>query len=164
MKPAEPVVPPSTPRPTNDGVPERLAGVPTIVHFALDKSYLSTATKDVLDQLISKVSPYSGIHIVLGGHTDIRASDEYNQALSERRVNSVREYLLNKGLPAARLTVQGFGERQVLTRGVKIMDHARNRRVAISYKLSDGSEVQPVEQLSDIQLEAARRKAAAQQR
>ncbi|MEO7962460.1 MAG: OmpA family protein [Gemmatimonadaceae bacterium] len=169
LKPTPVEPPPAAVKPTpsstskKDEVPERLAGVPTIVHFALDKSYLAETTKEVLDALIAKVAPYSGIHIVLSGHTDIRASDEYNQALSERRVSSVRKYLLSKGLPDARLTVKAFGERQVLVPGQKIMDHARNRRVAISYVLSDGTDVEPVEQLSDIQLEAARRKAAAKQ-
>lgn len=156
--------PPPPPPPANEAVPDKLAGVPTIVHFALDKSYLSPTTKEVLDHLIEKVKPYGGVHIVLSGHTDIRASDVYNQALSERRVKSVRDYLVSKGLEPSRLTSQGFGERKLMVDGQQRMDHARNRRVAISYVLKDGTEILPVEQLSDIQLEAARRAAAAKKK
>ena len=152
--------PPATPS-ANCATPERLAGVPTMVHFALDKSFLAPTTKAVLDELVGKIGQYAGIQVVLSGHTDVRASDDYNQALSERRVNSVRSYLVSKGLGAGRLSILAFGEKRVLVPGTKVMDHARNRRVAISYTLCDGSVVQPVEQLNDIQLEAARRKQAA---
>ena len=152
---------PTPPTPKDCAAPDRLAGVPTMVHFALDKSYLAPTTKAVLDELYSKIAQYPGIKLVLDGHTDVRAPDEYNQALSERRVEAVRSYLASKGLGADRLTIRAFGEKQVLTPGTKISDHARNRRVAIRYELCDGSEVLPVEQLNDIQLEAARRKRAA---
>ena len=161
-----PVRPPNEPTPptspsANCATPERLAGVPTMVHFALDKSFLAPTTKAVLDELVGKIGQYSGIRVVLSGHTDVRAPDDYNQALSERRVKSVRSYLVSKGLSEGRLSILAFGEKRVLVPGTKVMDHARNRRVAISYTLCDGSVVQPVEQLNDIQLEAARRKQAA---
>jgi len=157
--PIEPT-PPASPS-ANCATPERLAGVPTMVHFALDKSFLAPTTKAVLDELVGKIGQYSGIRVVLSGHTDVRAPDDYNQALSERRVKSVRSYLVSKGLSEGRLSILAFGEKRVLVPGTKVMDHARNRRVAISYTLCDGSVVQPVEQLNDIQLEAARRKQAA---
>ncbi len=139
--------------------PDVLAGVPSIVHFALDKSYLSPETKTVLDALVAKLKENPGIRVKLAGHTDVRASDEYNQALSERRVKAVRDYVRSKGLADAQLLAQGFGEKRVLTNGTKAMDHARNRRVAITYVRCDGTEAQPIEQLNDIQLEAAKRKA-----
>ena len=164
--PVVPVTPPdsgargATPTP-GCTTPDVLAGVPSIVHFALDKSFLAPATKTVLDALAEKLAQTPGMRIVLSAHTDVRASEPYNQALSERRVASVRQYLRSKGLEDSRLTVQAFGETRVLTPGTKPIDHARNRRVAITYIRCDGTEAQPIEQLNDIQLEAARRKAAA---
>jgi len=152
--------PPPTPPPparTDCLAADELRGVPSIVHFALDKHYLSPETKTVLDALIEKVGPYTGIRVVLGGHTDIRASDEYNQALSERRVNAVKDYLLSRGFDPARIEIHAYGEKRTLTNGTARMDHARNRRVAITYILCDGSEVGPNEQLNDIQLEAERK-------
>jgi outer membrane protein OmpA-like peptidoglycan-associated protein len=139
--------------------PDVLAGVPSIVHFALDKSFLAPETRTVLDALVATLKENPGIRVKLGGHTDVRASDAYNQALSERRVDAVRQYLRGKGLSDAQLMSQAFGEKRVLVDGTKAMDHARNRRVAITYIRCDGSEAQAIEQLNDIQLEAAKRKA-----
>lgn len=154
--------PPGTPPATRRDcvAPDRLAGVPSIVHFALDQASLAPETKAVLDRLVQSLAPYPGIHVVLAGHTDVRAPDDYNQALSERRVDSVRAYLLSKGLATGRLEQRAFGEKRLITTGQTLMDHARNRRVAITYTLCDGSEMQPVEQLNDVQIEAARRQRA----
>lgn len=139
--------------------PEDIAGVPNIVHFALDRSQLAATTREVLDQLVTKLAPYPAIRIVLAGHTDPRHTDAYNQALSERRVRAVRDYLLLKGVEASRLETRAYGESRLLVPGTTARDHARNRRVEISYALCDGTEVRPVEALSDLQLEAARRRA-----
>jgi outer membrane protein OmpA-like peptidoglycan-associated protein len=54
-------------------------------------------------------------HLTLGGHADPRASVEYNQALSERRVERVRGYLIEHGVPAANLETKAFGEERNLT-------------------------------------------------
>ncbi|MCC6769991.1 MAG: OmpA family protein [Gemmatimonadaceae bacterium] len=161
--PVVPVTPPDSGRGGTPGctTPDVLAGVPSIVHFALDKSFLAPATRTVLDALAEKLAQETGLRIVLAGHTDERASEPYNQALSERRVEAVRQYLRSKGLADSRLTVKAFGETNLLTPGRQPMDHARNRRVSITYIKCDGTEALPIEQLNDIQLEAARRKAAA---
>ncbi len=159
-RPTEPEAPRTPPRRSDCAAPDELRGVPSIVHFALDKHYLAPETKVVLDAMVEKLGPYTGVRVVLSGHTDVRAPDDYNQALSERRVNAVRDYLLQKGIAASRLDIQAFGEKRTLTSGGARMDHARNRRVAITYVLCDGSPLGPIEQLNDIQLEAAKRKAA----
>jgi len=54
-------------------------------------------------------------HLTLGGHADPRASVEYNQALSERRVERVKGYLIEHGVPAANLETKAFGEERNLT-------------------------------------------------
>jgi len=54
-------------------------------------------------------------HLTLGGHSDPRASVEYNQALSERRVERVRAFLIEHGIPAANLETKAFGEERNLT-------------------------------------------------
>jgi outer membrane protein OmpA-like peptidoglycan-associated protein len=54
-------------------------------------------------------------HLTLGGHADQRASVEYNQALSERRVESVKAFLIEHGVPAANLETKAFGEERNLT-------------------------------------------------
>ena len=56
-----------------------------------------------------------GAHLTLGGHADARASVEYNQALSERRVARVGAFLIEHGVPAANLETKAFGEERNLT-------------------------------------------------
>lgn len=137
--------------------PERLSGVPGIVHFALDRSILSPATREALDRAVAALAPYPGVRVRLSGHTDVRASEAYNQALSERRVNAVRDYLTSRGVAVERLEASARGEAQPLASGSGVRDHARNRRVELRYVLCDGSEVPLDEELSDLQLEARRK-------
>jgi outer membrane protein OmpA-like peptidoglycan-associated protein len=54
-------------------------------------------------------------HLTLGGHADPRASVEYNQALSERRVDRTKRFLIEHGVPEANLETKAFGEEQNLT-------------------------------------------------
>lgn len=161
-----PLAPREEPRPADPpktacSTPDVLAGVPSIVHFALDRHALAPASRTVLDALVARLVEYPGIRVRLAGHTDVRASDAYNQALSERRVHAVRDYLTSKGVAADRIAIEALGERQVLVPGDGRQDHARNRRVALTYIRCDGTEAQPIEQLNDLQLEAVRRRAAA---
>ena len=84
--------------------------------FAFDKSTLKPEGKEELDKLtvdLSNVS-YDSIHVT--GHTDRIGSTKYNQKLSERRANTVRDYLVAKGIPADRIVAEGKGETQPVTR------------------------------------------------
>jgi outer membrane protein OmpA-like peptidoglycan-associated protein len=147
-------------RPDRCGGPERLTGVPGSVHFALDRAVLSTSAQQSLDRAVSALAPYASVRVRLSGHTDVRASQAYNQALSERRVNAVRDYLVARGVSVERLETSALGETAPLAAGSSVRDHARNRRVELHYVLCDGSEVPLDEELSDLQLEAMRRRQA----
>lgn len=61
------------------------------------------------------VETKSDAHLILGGHADHRGSVEYNQALSERRVNSVKSFLVAQGVPEADIEVKAFGKQDNLT-------------------------------------------------
>jgi outer membrane protein OmpA-like peptidoglycan-associated protein len=64
------------------------------------------------------------------GHTDRRGSQRYNRRLSDRRANSVRDYLIRKGVPAERLMAKGYGPDQPLEEGKDGPDYYdQNRRV-----------------------------------
>jgi outer membrane protein OmpA-like peptidoglycan-associated protein len=80
------------------------------VLFAYDKSNLSDEAKTSLDKLVRVLNSYPDTDIELQGHTDSKGSEEYNQALSERRANSVSDYLVGQGIAKSRLTIKGFGE------------------------------------------------------
>ena len=54
-------------------------------------------------------------HLILEGHADMRGSDEYNQALSERRVNSTKHFLIEQGVPEANIETKAFGKQRNLT-------------------------------------------------
>ena len=54
-------------------------------------------------------------HLILSGHTDVRGSVEYNQALSERRVASTKQFLVAQGVPDASIETRGLGKEQELT-------------------------------------------------
>ncbi|WP_349773448.1 OmpA family protein [Psychrobacter sp. WY6] len=67
---------------------------------------------------------------MIEGHTDSRASDSYNQALSQRRVNAVKEVLISQfGIGAERLTAIGYGESQPIATNSTTEGRQLNRRV-----------------------------------
>jgi OOP family OmpA-OmpF porin len=67
----------------------------------------------------------------LSGHTDNIGTDAYNQALSERRVGSVKDYVLKKGVDSGRVSGQGFGESKPIADNKTKEGRAKNRRVEI---------------------------------
>ena len=80
------------------------------VLFGFDESNLSDDAKINLDKLVKVLNSYADTDIEVQGHTDSKGSVSYNQALSERRANTVSAYLDTKGISAGRLTIKGFGE------------------------------------------------------
>lgn len=83
--------------------------------FAFDKSTLKPEGKSELDGFVKDLDGvnYESIHVT--GHTDRIGSPQYNQKLSERRANEVRDYLVSKDIPANRIAVEGKGESQPTT-------------------------------------------------
>ncbi|MCX7594226.1 MAG: OmpA family protein [Fischerella sp.] len=151
-----PPPPPPPPAPPPPPPPIRIQA-PNNVHFALDKSFISKESAAVLDRVAEVLQQYPFIVIELEGHTDPRASNEYNFALGKRRALSVRNYLLRKGVAPERMTFRSFGETQRATEGRTRLDYARDRRVEIIYKDIRGIDliVEPQEQ--DLQIEPARK-------
>ena len=85
------------------------------VYFRLNSSYLSKPYKELLDNLAVLMKENPGLTIQVGGHTDSRGAEKYNQSLSERRVKQTLEYLIGeKGIDASRLTGEGYGETQLV--------------------------------------------------
>lgn len=104
------------------------------VYFDRDKSELrDDAIPDLLTFLeILRKNP--GVSGVISAHTDSRASDKYNYALSQRRAEAVQQYLIEHGIDASRLTARGFGEAKIINEcidGYSCTEeqHQRNRRV-----------------------------------
>ena len=151
--PETPVLPPEVPPP-----PLKIQ-VPRNIHFALDKSFVSPASAQVLDRIAEVLQQYPVIVIEIVGHTDPRASDEYNLALGRRRALSTRNYLLRKGVAPERMTIRSQGESQLKVPGsTDIVDYARDRRAEIIFKDIRGVDIQIEEQEDDLQIEQQRRR------
>jgi outer membrane protein OmpA-like peptidoglycan-associated protein len=78
-------------------------------HFAFDKSTLSSGAKALLDKDVQSLKANPAIRVRMAGYTSAQGSEEANQILSEKRANSVREYLISKGIAPKRITVIGYG-------------------------------------------------------
>lgn len=100
-------------------------------HFAFDKSSLTAAAKDTLGQAVSLLTAHPEANVEIQGHTDWVGTDAYNQALSERRAESVKAYLVSQGIAASRITTRGFGESQPTADNNTAAGRAENRRVII---------------------------------
>jgi len=83
--------------------------------FAFDKSVLRPEGKATLDDFARQLGNARYDSILVTGHTDRLGSSEYNQKLSERRANAVKDYLVSRDIPADRITAEGRGETQPVT-------------------------------------------------
>jgi OmpA-OmpF porin, OOP family len=84
--------------------------------FAFDRSELKPEGKVMLDGLVRQLNSATYDVISATGHTDRFGSNQYNQKLSERRANAVKEYLVNKDILASRINAEGKGETQPITK------------------------------------------------
>ena len=86
----------------------------------------------VLDSVVLVLQEFNQTLIVVAGHTDSRGSDSYNQALSERRADSVARYLVSREVVEARIEAIGFGEKAPIADNGTDTGRAQNRRVELS--------------------------------
>ena len=106
--------------------------MPGNVTFATDSSDLSPAFFDVLNSVGVVLEEYEQTVVEVAGHTDSTGSDQYNQALSERRADSVARYLQSQGVIPQRLITVGMGEDYPVADNGTSMGRQANRRVEIT--------------------------------
>jgi OOP family OmpA-OmpF porin len=99
--------------------------------FDFDKSVLKPVGKAKLDDLVGKVKGINLEVIIAVGHTDSKGTDGYNQKLSVRRAESVKAYLVSKGIEKNRIYTEGKGESQPVADNKTAEGRAKNRRVEI---------------------------------
>ena len=85
------------------------------IFYAFDKATLLPESKNALDSLILMLDENPNITIELSAHTDYRGAEAYNKKLSQKRAESVVNYLINHGIAADRLTAVGYGEEKPKT-------------------------------------------------
>ncbi len=99
--------------------------------FDFDKSVLKSEGKAKLDDVVSKLGSINLEVIIAVGHTDSVGTDAYNQALSVRRSEAVKAYLIGKGVDKNRVYTEGKGEKQPVADNKTGDGRAKNRRVEI---------------------------------
>lgn len=117
--------------------------------FGFDSSVLTDQAMENLDKLVIILNKYPDTDIEILGHTDSSGSNEYNQALSERRAASVATYLANQAIAAERLAIIGFGEEQPKYSNETAEGRTQNRRVEFAItaneKMRQEAEEQAIE-------------------
>ncbi len=101
------------------------------VNFDFDKSDIREDSRPILDEAVSLLADHRDVLVIVGGHTDARGTEAYNQALSVRRAEAVFRYLVNRGIAPERLRTEGFGESKPVADNDTDSGRARNRRVEL---------------------------------
>ena len=130
MKPEMKPAPAPAPKPAPKPVVEKVT-MAADTHFDFDKSALKPDGKARLDDLVGKLKAVNLEVIIAIGHTDSIGTKAYNQKLSVRRANSVKAYLVSKGIEANRIYTEGKGETQPIADNRTREGRAKNRRVEI---------------------------------
>ena len=104
--------------------------IDNILLFDFDSATLKAGAADVLNSSYAKFKGNDAVKsVTIIGHTDSMGSEAYNQGLSERRANSVRDYLISQGADASKLMTQGAGESMPAFGNDTKAGRAMNRRV-----------------------------------
>jgi outer membrane protein OmpA-like peptidoglycan-associated protein len=122
-------------RTQNDDLAERLENEGKVdlygIYFDTDKATLKPESEATLNQVLELLEAKPALRLEIGGHTDSQSSDSYNLDLSARRAQSVVKWLTEKGIVAARLAAEGFGETRPVADNESAAGRALNRRVEI---------------------------------
>jgi outer membrane protein OmpA-like peptidoglycan-associated protein len=123
----------------NNGCPEvteevqkQLNEYARTILFDTGKATLKTESVSVFVDIIKILNEYPTANFTVEGHTDSVGSESLNQQLSEKRANSVRDFLIKEGIDANRLTAVGYGEAKPIASNNTRDGRAQNRRVEIN--------------------------------
>jgi OmpA-OmpF porin, OOP family len=119
----------------------------TAVHFGFDKDNLTKKAQEALDQLATDVPNTKGFIITVEGGTDSVGSAEYNYGLSERRADSVIQYLASKhNIPAHKIYLVGLGKDKPVEDNKSREGRAKNRRVDVRLMTNTAEGSTPAQQ------------------
>lgn len=102
------------------------------IQFEVNKSDLKASSYPTLDEIVGALNAQPGLNIEIQGHTDSTGAHDYNMGLSQKRAQSVRAYLMSKGIDGARMTSKGYGPDRPIASNTTKDGRARNRRVEIN--------------------------------
>jgi len=101
------------------------------IQFEFDKATLLPANRELLSRIAGILLTSKGYHMTVYGHTDDIGSEAYNQELSERRAQAVRDYLVEAGISQEIIATKAFGKTKPLVEGKTPAARAKNRRVEL---------------------------------
>jgi outer membrane protein OmpA-like peptidoglycan-associated protein len=103
------------------------------VTFVTNSDKLRPESASILDGVVTRIERCHCSHVDVRGYTDSTGTREYNQKLSERRANAVKDYLEAHGVAPGILSAQGFGEENPLASNATKEGRAENRRVTVRF-------------------------------
>lgn len=106
-----------------------------VINFEVDKAIIPDVNKAVLDRSVDVMKQVPEMKLMILGHTDSQASDAYNNELSQRRAQAVKDYLVSKGADESKLMIKGMGEADPIATNETEQGRFRNRR--IEFKVYD---------------------------
>lgn len=122
----------------NKGCPEMAAAdvkkitlIASKIYFETNVSKLKKVSLAQLDALVVLLNKYEGANLAIEGHTDNVGADDFNMTLSQARTQSVKNYLMSKGILESRLLATGFGETMPIADNKTAAGRAKNRRVEL---------------------------------
>ncbi len=114
--------------------------MPGNITFATDSSQIASSFYAPLNNLATSFRSYNQNSIEVVGHTDSTGSHSYNMSLSQRRAQSVADYLLAQGVDSTRLSTRGMGPDQPVASNDNAEGRAQNRRVEVTLRPLPGAQ------------------------
>ena len=99
-----------------------------MIYFEYDRAEITEQSRAALDAKLPLLNANMGLRMRITGHTDNRGSDEYNIALGQRRAETVKRYLVQRGIDGSRIETVSRGEEQAIAQGEDESAWSQNRR------------------------------------
>lgn len=114
------------------------------VNFETNSAQLTVNAESILNGVADTLTSSTGFDVELQGHTDSLGNDSYNMSLSNKRANSVKNYLIGQGVEGSRLVARGYGEEQPIANNDSAEGRALNRRVEMKVLGESEVDVEPM--------------------
>lgn len=109
----------------------RINVIASKIYFETGSAKLKLISNTQLDDLAAILKRYEAVKLTVEGHTDNVGNDDFNMDLSQKRTQSVKEYLISKGIAESRLNATGYGETKPVADNKTATGRAKNRRVEL---------------------------------
>jgi outer membrane protein OmpA-like peptidoglycan-associated protein len=102
--------------------------------FPVDSPEITAEAASTLEEIIPVLKGLNGVRIEVAGHTDNVSTEQHNRELSQRRAETVREYLIARGVPSHKLTAIGYGASRPIADNATDEGRLKNRRIEFEIK------------------------------